>query len=51
MDIKNISITVDEDYPNKVEIHILEDGVIVEGGQFDMDAFVKHVLEFYSKNY
>lgn len=51
MDIKNISIAVDEDYPDKVEIHMLEDGAIVEGGQFDMDAFIKHVLEFYNKNF
>jgi hypothetical protein len=51
MDLKTISITTDLDYPDKVEIHILEDGVIVEGGQFDMDAFIAHVLEFYNKNF
>jgi hypothetical protein len=51
MNIKNISITVDEDYPNKVEIHLLEDGVIVEGGQFDRDEFIKVVLEFYNRNF
>ena len=51
MDLKTISITTDLDYPNKVEIHILEDGEIVEGGQFDLDAFVKHVLEFYNQNF
>lgn len=51
MNIQNISIVVDPDYPDKVEIHMLEDGAIVEGGQFDLEAFVQHVLEFYNRNY
>ena len=51
MDLKNISITIDSDYPNKVEIHILEDGAIVEGGQFDLDDFIRHVVDFYHFNY
>lgn len=51
MDLKTISITTDPDYPDKVEIHMIEDGAIVEGGQFDIDAFIAAVLAFYNANY
>ena len=51
MDLANINITFDPDYPDKVEIGIVEDGVIVEGGQFDLTSFLLHVMEFYNKNY
>ena len=51
-EVANISVTTDEDYPDKVEIHLLDvDGAIIEGGQFDLESFVHHILDFYSKNY
>ena len=50
-DARNVMLTVDEDYPNKIEISIMEDGVIVEGGQFDIDEFMNHVLKFYQAKY
>ena len=50
--IYDIAITTDTDYPNKVEIHLLdEQGAIVEGGQFDLKAFLDHVMLFYHTNY
>lgn len=51
MNMENISITFDPDYPDKVEIGILEQGAVVEGGQFDLASFIDHVLEFYNANY
>ena len=50
--IYDISITTDTDYPEKVEIHLLnQEGAIVEGGQFDLADFLQHVMAFYDKNY
>ena len=50
--IYDISVTTDEDYPDKIEIHLLDkDGVIVEGGQFDLAMFLDHIMEFYHKHY
>ena len=51
MDIANINITYDPDYPDKVEIGIVENGVIVEGGQFDLEDFLMHVMKFYNERY
>ena len=52
IDVNKIRIELDADYPNKVEIHILDDnGAIQEGGQFDKEQFMTWVLEFYNKNY
>lgn len=43
-----VQIVYDEDYPDKVEIHLTDDrGVILEGEQFDIDKFINHVMEFY----
>jgi len=51
-EIYDVGITTDQDYPDKVEIHLLdEDGAIVEGGQFDLAMFLEHVMEFYHANY
>lgn len=51
-DIYDVSITTDSDYPDKVEIHLLDQqGAIVEGGQFDLADFLQHVMAFYDKNY
>jgi hypothetical protein len=50
--VYDISITTDEDYPDKVEIHLLDKhGAIIEGGQFDLDLFLEHIMEFYNSNY
>jgi len=51
MDLRNISITFDPDYPDKVEIGMLEDGVLVEGGQFDLEEFIKLVTDYYNEKY
>lgn len=51
-EIYNIAITTDTDYPDKVEIHLLDQaGAIAEGGQFDLAMFLEHVMEFYNKHY
>lgn len=50
--IYDIAITTDDDYPDKVEIHLLDQaGAIVEGGQFDLAEFLQHVMKFYNKHY
>jgi hypothetical protein len=51
IDLSSIRITIDPDYPNKVEIEMLEDGVAVEGGQFDLDKFLQAISDFYHENY
>jgi hypothetical protein len=51
LDINSLRITVDPDYPTKIEISMLENGVIVEGGQFDLSDFLNVVLKFYNDNY
>jgi hypothetical protein len=51
-EVYDIAVTTDADYPDKVEIHLLdEQGVIVEGGQFDLKMFLDHIMEFYHKYY
>lgn len=51
-EIYDVAITTDSDYPDKVEIHLLDkEGAIVEGGQFDLATFLEHVMEFYYANY
>lgn len=44
-------ITFDPDYPDKVEIEMLEDGVAVEGGQFDLAGLMLAIKKFYDENY
>lgn len=51
IDIGQIRLTLDPDYPNKIEIELLENGVGVEGGQFDLADFIACVLKFYNNNY
>jgi hypothetical protein len=51
VDLDSIRITFDPDYPDKVEIERLVDGVAHEGGQFDLEQFITHVLAFYEKNF
>lgn len=51
-EVYDISIVTDTDYPDKVEIHLLgKHGDILEGGQFDLDAFLQHIMEFYDRYY
>jgi hypothetical protein len=51
-EVYDISITTDTDYPDKVEIHLLnQQGAIIEGGQFDLKEFLDHVMAFYNENY
>ena len=50
--LKDIEFVLDSDYPDKIEIHLLDkDGAIEEGGQFDLESFIACVLEFYNANY
>ena len=51
MDLYDIRLTTDPDYPDKVEIEMLENGVGVEGGQFDLAGLILAIKEFYKKNY
>ena len=51
MQLNDIRITLDPDYPDQVEIEMLEAGVGVEGGQFDITAFILAIKEFYNANY
>lgn len=52
LDINRLQITVDDDYPDKVELYILdEQGAVVEGGQFDRSAFMDWIYQFYNNNY
>jgi hypothetical protein len=49
--VYDISITTDTDYPNLVEIALLDkNGAIIEGGQFNLQDFLAVVLEFYNDN-
>ena len=51
-EVHDIAVTTDADYPDKVEIHLLDqDGVIIEGGQFDLQLFINHIMEFYKLYY
>ena len=51
MDLYDIRLTLDPDYPDKVEIVMLENGVGVEGGQFDLAGLIQVIKEYYNKNY
>jgi hypothetical protein len=51
MDLYDIRITTDPDYPDKVEIEMLENGVGVEGGQFDIAGLILAIKKFYAENY
>ena len=51
IDLQDVRITVDPDYPNKVEIEMLENGIAIEGGQFDLGLFIQAVKQFYHANY
>jgi len=51
MQVNNLKFTLDPDYPDKIEIGIVEDGVVVEGGQFDLNAFMDVIVKFYNENY
>ena len=52
IDFKNIRIIDDPDYPDKIELHMLDqDGSIAEGGQFSKDAFYMCILKFFDENF
>ena len=51
MDLYDIRLTTDPDYPDKVEIEMLENGVGVEGGQFDLAGLILAIKRFYNENY
>ena len=51
LELYDIRITTDPDYPDKVEIEMLENGVGVEGGQFELAGLLKAIKDFYNKNY
>jgi hypothetical protein len=49
----NIRIETDPADPDHVWIHMIDPdtGLEAEGGQFQMAAFMDHVLKFYNDNY
>lgn len=51
LELYNIRITTDEDYPDKVEIEMLENGVAVEGGQFHLAGLMNVIVKYYNDNY
>ena len=51
MDLYDIRLTLDPDYPDRVEIEMLENGVGVEGGQFDLASLITAIKIFYNENY
>ena len=62
MDFDTIRITFDPDYPTKIEIEMLENGVGIEGGQFDLESLrqtvqpelnqlIDAIKKFYNANY
>jgi hypothetical protein len=47
-----IEIVIDEDQDDKVELWLLDDqGQQIEGGTFDLNAFMDHVLLFYNRHF
>jgi hypothetical protein len=47
-----IQIVIDEDQDDRVELWLLDDaGQQIEGGTFDLNAFMDHVLLFYNKHF
>jgi len=52
LDISNIEIVIDDDYPERVELYKLDsNGLRLEGGTFSKDAFMAWIDKFYSDNY
>lgn len=51
LELQDIRITIDPDYPDKVEIEMMENGVGVEGGQFDLSGLLQAIRKFYNENY
>jgi hypothetical protein len=51
LELGGFRLTIDPDYPDKIEIEVMENGVGVEGGQFDYQAFIDHVRKFYDANF
>ena len=51
MDLYDVRITTDPDYPDRVEIEMLENGVGVEGGQFELAGLILAIKKFYAENY
>lgn len=52
IDVDRVEIVIDEDYPDRVEIYMLDDlGNRVEGGTFKKREFMDAVLEFYNRHY
>ena len=50
--IHNLELVTDEDYPDKVEIYMIDqDGNRIEGGTFSMEGLIKSILAFYNENY
>lgn len=51
IELERIKI-VQSDIPGKIEIYLLDNNnEIIEGGTFDLNDFMNHLLEFYNKNY
>ena len=52
IDVDRVEIVIDEDYPDRVEIYMLdEEGQRIEGGTFKKSLFMDAVLEFYNRHF
>jgi len=52
LSLPGIEIVFDEYYPDKVELYMVDrHNHRIEGGTFDLAAFMTHVKEFYNANY
>ena len=50
--IHNLELVTDEDYPDKVEIYMIDqDGDRIEGGTFSMNGLIDAILKYYNDNY
>lgn len=52
LQLNNIEIVIDEDYPDRVELYKLDTAHNrIEGGTFNRTEFMDWILEFYNRNY
>lgn len=50
--VNRLEIVIDDARPDKVELYIVNHlGERQEGGTFNLDAFMTHVMKFYNDNY
>lgn len=51
LDLYDVEIVENHD-PNKIELYLKDQsGQRIEGGTFDRQAFITHILDFYNRNF